>query len=124
MLVGEPFNLCIPLAQQFCYNARVVGNVDVSFFIINTKYIHLAMASRSPTLRASVADPHEKDVEKSGLDGPHGSLDGQDPEKRDSVKRPRKASQNVDPFGDAEEGDVQYRSLEWWQVRASTKHTE
>lgn len=70
------------------------------------------MASRSPTLRASVSDPHEADLERNGLDG-----DTAEKQHDNKEQKPRKAShQNVDPFGDEEEGDVKYRSLEWWYV--------
>lgn len=74
------------------------------------------MASRSPTLRPSIGGPHENDIEKAGLDRESDDVANRDV-KRDpeKVKKPRQAShQNVDPFGDEEEGDVQYRSLEWW----------
>ena len=75
------------------------------------------MASRSPTLRPSIGDPNDNDVEKAGLDAPGNDVGNHDEKLRDpeKVKKPRQAShQNVDPFGDEEEGDVKYRSMEWW----------
>jgi hypothetical protein len=72
------------------------------------------MASRSPTLRASVGDQYHKDIEKSSLDnGYFGDHDRGD-EKIHGAPDRRRASQKADPFGEEEEGDVKYRSLEWW----------
>ena len=70
------------------------------------------MASRSPTLRASVGDQQYRDIEKSGLDDAEGHH-SQD-EKTKGARDKRQGSHQVDPFGEEEEGDVQYRSLEWW----------
>lgn len=74
------------------------------------------MASRSPTLRPSIGDTHEKDVEKADLDNAKDNdIGNSEKNELPAQKKPRQAShQNIDPFGDAEEGDVQYRSLEWW----------
>jgi hypothetical protein len=83
------------------------------------------MASRSPTLRASL-DPSGQEPEKDThpLDNSVNNEEkniglGPDRAKRRSslgdAWRRQSLKQESDPFGDAdEEGDVKYRTLRWW----------
>jgi hypothetical protein len=81
------------------------------------------MASRSPTLRASVDNGLGPDAEKlSGLNDSARANDHKlypaSGKRRSSMSeawRRRSENQEKDPFGDdVEEGDVNYRTLKWW----------
>ncbi|KAK4948101.1 hypothetical protein LTR10_013155 [Elasticomyces elasticus] len=79
------------------------------------------MASRSPTLRPST-DPFgpdtEKDAEPLDISTQHGAGRPDlysDAARRHSSTRRRSTDPTADPFGEEEEGDVKYRTLEWWQ---------